>query len=73
MRTKILTTLLMIICASGLKAQTELSNNIDASSIISGNSIKFEFGNEFVANPGFEIKLGSTVEIKSDQSLKCKQ
>ncbi len=52
--------------------QYQSSNNIDASSIISGNSIKFEFGNEFVANPGFEIKLGSTVEIKSDQSLKCK-
>lgn len=52
--------------------QYQSKNNIDASSTISGNNVKFEFGNEFVANPGFEVKLGSTVEINPNKSLKCK-
>ena len=26
-------------------------------------SVKYEFSNEFVANPGFEVKLGGKFEI----------
>jgi len=42
------------------------------SSVISAKSVTFEFGNEFTANSGFEVKLGSTIEIKPNSTLKCK-
>lgn len=53
-------------------SQIKSTNDIEVSSVISAKSVTFEFGNEFTANPGFEVKLGSTVEIKPNTTLKCK-
>lgn len=55
-----------------INKQIKSSNNVNACSVISGNSVKFEFGNEFTATDGFEVKLGSTVEIVPNKTLKCK-
>jgi len=52
--------------------QIKSTNSIDVNSVISAKSVTFEFGNEFTANSGFEVKLGSTVEIKPNATLKCK-
>ena len=51
--------------------QYKSSNNINVSTIISSSNVKFEFGNEFTAEQGFEVKLGSAVEINPNKSLKC--
>ncbi len=50
----------------------EETNTIEINSTIDNNSdVHFRYGNEFIINPGFEIKLGSTIIIEPDESLPC--
>ena len=50
----------------------EESNTIKINSTIDNNSnVEFKYGNEFIINPRFEIKQGSTITIEPDASLPC--
>ncbi len=54
-----------------INKQVKASHNISVGSVISSNNTTFEFGDEFTATSGFEVKLGSSVEIKPNSTLKC--
>jgi len=50
----------------------EETNTIEINSTIDNNAnVQFKYGNEFIINPGFEIKKGSTITIEPDATLPC--